>query len=219
SGTAQAEISAAGGGAPATAMTVVRTGTGLYVRLPDGFRLAAGKPWVSVDAATLATLTQMASGDLGAQLSGSPLDALAYLRAVSGDVQQVGADTTRGEPTTHYRGAVDPARVAAQLPGALPPRAVTAASAVGPLPADLWIDGQGRLRKLTVTAELTPAGPPAGTDPGAPEEHAHELAGPATMTVELWDFGTPVDVKAPPADQVSDVGGLLGTALQGLKTP
>lgn len=196
-GTARAEI-ALGEGAPGGTVSIVRTEAGVYARLPAGLpTVAAGKPWVSVDAATLAGLTQMALGDLGAQITGAPLDALTYLRAVSGDVQVVGPDTTRGEPTTRYRGTIDPGKVADQLPAALQPKAGTAAAELGrPLPTELWIDGQGRLRKLVVTA-----------DPAA------------AATVELWDFGVPVDVVAPPADQVADIGGLLGTLLQNRQGP
>lgn len=198
-------------GAATRHVTVVRTPDAAYARLPEGINpLAAGKPWVSVDAATLARLTQMVLGDIGAQITGAPLDALAYLKAVSGDVQVVGPDTIRGEPTTRYRGAVDPQKAAEQLPPALRPEAADAAARVGQnLPADLWIDEQGRLRKLVLTADLAEVEGVAAT----------MVEGPAVVTVELWDFGTPADVTAPPADQVVDVGGLLGSFLGGAKRP
>ncbi len=191
-GTARAEI-ALGDGPLGGTVSIVQTKAGIYAKLPSGMpSISPGKPWISVDAATLAGLTQMALGDLGAQITGAPLDALAYLRAVSGDVQAIGPDTTRGEPTTHYRGTIDPGKAADQLPAALRPRAGAAAAELGrSLPADLWIDAQGRLRKLIVTA-----------DPAV------------TVTVELWEFGVPVDVAAPSADQVADIGGLLGALLQ-----
>jgi hypothetical protein len=200
-----------GAGVAPKQVTVIRTPEAAYARLPDGANpLAAGKPWVSVDGATLARLTQMALGDIGAQMTGAPLDALAYLKAVSGDVQVVGPDMVRGEPTTRYRGEVDPQKAAAQLPAALRPEADRAAGKVGQnLPADLWIDGEGRLRKLVLTADL------AKVD-GVP---ATVASGAAVVTVELWDFGTPVEVTAPPADQVVDVGGILGGFLGGAKRP
>lgn len=211
SGAARAEIALAdGAGAPATEITVVRTLDAIYVKVPGSLNpLATGKPWVSVDAATLTRLASMALGDLGAQVAGAPLDALAYLRAVSGDVQVVGPDTTRGEATTRYRGAIDPRKVAGQLPAAVRPEAGTAAGQLGQnLPADLWIDGAGRLRKLVVTA-----------DPSLVDGAAGPGAGVATVTVELWEFGAPVDATAPPQDQVVDVGGLLGGFLGGARQP
>ncbi len=204
SGDAEAQIAVAGD-ARGTTVTILRTRTGIYAKVPEGMSpLSGDKPWVNVDAPTLARLTQLALGDAGAQITGAPLDALGYLRAVSGDVAVVGADTTRGEPTTHYRAAIDPARAAAQLPAAMrghaPPGGAPAS-----LPADVWIDGQGRLRKLVVAA-----------DQATPQASG---IGAATITLELWDFGVPVQVSAPPAEQVADVSGLLGTVVQNLQTP
>lgn len=187
---------------------IVRTGAAVYARLPSGMtQLAGDKPWVSVDAATLDRLTSLAFGGGGgggaADLTAAPLDALGYLRGVSGDVAVVGPDTIRGEPTTRYRATIDPSRAAAGLPAALPGHASAAAAAAPVLPTDLWIDGQGRLRKLVVTGD-----PGAGTAAGG---------GSATITLELWDFGIPVEVKAPPADQVADLSALLGTFAQNLR--
>jgi len=218
SGEARAEIALAGDPRSGT-VTVLRTWTGIYARLPEGMNpLSADRPWVSVDAPTLARLTQLALGDGAAQITGAPLDALTYLRGVSGDVTLVGPDTTRGEPTTHYRGAVDPTKAAAQLPEAIRAHAPPAAAGPASLPADLWIDGQGRLRKLVITehsaagsAEDSAVVPPAGPGPTTITLE--------TITLELWDFGIPVEVSAPPADQVADVSGLLGTFVQNLGRP
>ena len=209
-GVGRAEVELVGRpGSPAAHLTVIRTADGVYAKLPEGATpLGPGKPWVKVDAATLARLAQLAGGDIGAQLTGAPLDALAYLRAVSGDVQIVGPDIVAGEPTTRYRGVVDPQKVADQLPPALRPEAGRLAGHVGqPLPADLWIDAEGRLRKLVLTADLHQAGP-AGAG-----------AQPVTLTLVLSDFGTAVDATPPPADQVVDVGGLLGGFLGGTRRP
>jgi len=197
------------GGVPGMSITVLRTRDASFAKLPDN-PLSAGKPWVSVDAATLARLTQQALGDVAAQATGAPLDALAYLKGVSGDVQVIGPDSVRGDATTHYRGTVDPKRVADQLPAAVRPAAAKKAGQVGTsLPADLWIDGQGRLRRLVLTADV------ATMHPG-PEAAA---VGTATVTLELWDFGTPVEVTAPPAGQVLEVGGLLSGLLSGTRKP
>ena len=217
SGDGRAEI-APGGGPLTRTITVVRTGAGIYARLPDGMNpVSRDKPWVSVDAATLARLTQLALGDVGAQITGAPLDALTYLRAVSGDVALVGPDITRGEPTTHYRGSIDPSKVKAQLPEALRPHPSTGGGASAPnLPADLWIDGQGRLRKLVISGGPTGLAPFGGSATTRPSTASTEES---TITLELWDFGVPVEVTAPPADQVADVSGLLGTFVQNLRRP
>lgn len=184
-------------------VTVIRTADAIFARLPVGANpLSATAEWVSVDAATLTRLAQMAAGDLGAQVTGSPVDAMAYLKAVSGEVQVVGPDDVRGEPTTHYRSAIDVQKVAAQLPPQLQGHTGAASGHVGSsIPADLWLDSEGRLRKLVLTTEAA-----AGRTP-------------TTLTIVLWDFGAPLDATPPPADQVVDVGGLLGGFLNGARRP
>ncbi len=216
-GDARAEIAPVAD-ATSRRITVVRTGAGIYARLPDGMNpLSRDKPWVSVDAVTLARLTQLALGDLGAQITGAPLDALTYLRAVSGDVALVGPDTTRGEPTTHYRGSIEPSRITGQLPEALrPPAPAAGGAAAAKPPADLWIDAQGRLRKLVISVDpntLASSGRSASTRPSTAAAEA------STITLELWDFGVPVEVTAPPAEEVADVSGLLGSFAQNLSRP
>jgi hypothetical protein len=60
----------------------------------------------------------------------------------------------------------------------------------------VWIDDEGRMRTMLQTIDLSKV---AGAEGGA---------GALTTTFELYDFGTDLDVKPPPADQVGD-----GTAL------
>jgi len=217
SGDGSAVIALDGQATPSPSMTVLRTSSGIYVRPPAGLNpLSSDKPWLSVDAATLTRLTRLALGDLGSQINGAPLDALTYLRAVSGEVVVAGPDTVRGEPATRYRGVIDPAKVVGQLPEALRLAAADVAGAAPRnLPADLGIDDQGRLRKLVLVAEQD-AGSAAG---GPPNTDATDPGRTATVTFELFDFGVPVQVEAPPADDVTDVGGLLGTFLQNATRP
>jgi hypothetical protein len=65
------------------------------------------------------------------------------------------------------------------------------------LPAQAWIDDQGRVRKLTLTETM--AHPPTSS--------SGQQTGPITihLTEMLTDFGTPVTVSAPPADQTTDI--------------
>ena len=216
SGDASADIGLGDRTSPAGTVLVRRTTAGVYVRLPAGLSpLSTDKPWLRIGAADLARLTQLALGDIGAQITGAPLDALAYLRAVSGELVDEGPDLTRGEPTTRYRTTIDPRKIVDQLPQALQ---LPAGTGVGEqsLPASLWIDAQGRLRKLEVSADpsgtSSAGGPPTTASPGAPDDRA-------TVTLELFDFGVAVQVEAPPADEVTDVGGLFGTFLQNATRP
>lgn len=69
------------------------------------------------------------------------------------------------------------------------------------LPCEAWLDDDGRLRRLRYTLALDQS-PTMGTAAGS---------GEVETTVEYYDFGRPVDVAPPPADQVTDVDALGGS--------
>jgi hypothetical protein len=58
------------------------------------------------------------------------------------------------------------------------------------LPAQVWIDDQGRLRKMDFSFHLQQNGQKADI----------------SFSLELFDFGVQVNVQAPPASQVSQSG-------------
>jgi hypothetical protein len=187
----------------------VRTiGSAAYVKLPTNFQgLAGGKAWIEAD---LPAIDSVAGQQLGLPALGSGLDMtgmLDWLRGVSSDVTQVGKDTVHGVGTTHYRASVDLTKAAANAPAAVRSRVGQAAQALGQaVPVDVWVDGQGRLRQLTASIDTGSArGPSGGALPDT---------GPVVVTVDLWDFGAPVNVTAPPADEVSTLP--LGSALRGV---
>jgi hypothetical protein len=190
----------------------VRTiGSVAYVKLPTNFQaLVGGKTWIQAD---LPTIDGLAGQQLGLPALGSGLDMtgmLDWLRGVSSDVTQIGTDIIHGVATTHYRASVDLTKAVANAPAAVRSGVERAAQAVGQtIPVEVWVDGQGRLRQLTATI-----------DPGnaqAPSDLGPSTTGPVVATVDLWDFGAPVTVTAPPADQVGTLpisgglGGVLGS--------
>ena len=59
----------------------------------------------------------------------------------------------------------------------------------GPIVADVWIDGEGMTRRLQMKLPLAVAGLNAST----------------TVQMDLYDFGTKVDVQPPPASEVRDI--------------
>ena len=164
---------------------VLNAGGALYVQVPEQFRqFTGGKPWASTDAVNLLQLANAALGGIGLNQPFDPAQVLPYVRGVSGQVTDVGHDTVRGAATTHYRAVIDLSRVADRANAEAQPALRGAAAAVRqPLPADLWVDDQGRLRKLTMTV------------PGPTS---------VTATFELWDFGVRVDAVAPDPDQVGE---------------
>jgi hypothetical protein len=148
--------------------------------------------WIKVD---LAQLQGGMAGDLAAQAdANSPQRGLEYLQGLSGDVQDLGQEDVNGVAATHYRASIDYAKVLDQLPNATEAER-DAFAKLGTVPADVWIDGQDRIVKMHMTIDGSTFGAGAGT---------------GELTMELSDFGVPVDVQAPPADQTVDISELTG---------
>jgi len=164
----------------------------------------SGKTWLKTDL----TAAPPGAGTAG-QLVVVPSDSLALLTAVSSDVKRVGAEKVRDVPTTHYTMTIDPQKVLEQQD--LTPRQrkdlekALAGHRMEPFPADAWIDGDGRLRKMRYAL------------------HPGDDAATVETSFELFDFGKPGPVDLPPAstvattaDLVDSVTGALGDDLDGL---
>jgi hypothetical protein len=63
----------------------------------------------------------------------------------------------------------------------------------GTIPVDVWVDGAGRVRRETMSFSYGKA------------LRGAQMA----MTMNFSDFGSPVTVTVPPADQVQDVTSLI----------
>jgi len=59
----------------------------------------------------------------------------------------------------------------------------------------VWINDEDRVVKMHLVVDGGSLGASAGT---------------AALTMEITDFGVPVDVQAPPADQTTDLSSLTG---------
>ena len=77
------------------------------------------------------------------------------------------------------------------------------------MPVDVFVDAQGRVRRMALQLHLGLSG--LGALVGGSGQAGSSGGTPAidmTMTLDLYDFGTPVDVQAPPAGQVVSIGSL-----------
>lgn len=108
-----------------------------------------------------------------------PSDYLGYLRTMSDDVTRVGEDTLDGVAVTRYR-------VEIERPSLGVPEDVHFELD----PMEVWVDAQGRLRRLTF------GGAGGGPSP--------ESQGSMHMSMQLSDFGVPVDVVKPDPENVTD---------------
>jgi hypothetical protein len=175
----------------------------VYVQLPDV--LGDGKPggptWFKIDASKLGARGSSAFGVGG---ESDPTKFLAYLETVSDGVHNVGSDVVRGVETTHYQASLDLGKAVdrADVPPALRKNLqelLTQSGADAPnIPADVWVDSDGLVRRIRLQLDL-------GSFLGSAGANGAGTAPSITVSMDLFDFGAPVEVVAPPADRVTDL--------------
>lgn len=179
--------------------TVVVRGTA-YAQLPPLFAafVPGAKQWASIN---LDQISRLQLGTPLAQLGGTnnPLDALRYLEGVRDDAREVGREQIEGVDTTRYAAAIDLDRTPAAQDPATRPAVDRLRALVGSatLPVEVWVDGDGYLRRASQTVQ-------AGAGAGTP-------ATTSTTTVTFREFGVEAQIAAPPPDEVTDLSALLPT--------
>ena len=115
---------------------------------------------------------------------------------------RVGTEDVRGSATTHYRAVVDLNKAADQSPTARDAiKSTVKLLGSSSMPVDVWVDAQGRVRRMKYVVDLSKSKVTASTA---------SVPGSVTFTLELFDFGVPVQAVVPPADQVVDLSALSG---------
>lgn len=190
---------AGGGGTPfedgAFEIEMLFVGTVFYMNMGElGSELGAPTPWVSFDLSSVPGMSDLLGGGGGGLGTNDPSQYLDMLRG-AGSARELGREDVRGVPTTHYSGVVNVQDALDAAPeeqrDALEKMMDTLEGQVdfGALefPVEAWIDDQGLPRRIRMEMAL----PAAGTS--------------MTFTMEMFDFGAPVNVEPPPADQVTDM--------------
>lgn len=168
-------------------------GQNIYMHFPSSLLggqsgLPAGKSWISVN------LTQAlgpgATSMMQSAEQENPADFLNELDSKSSKVTDLGSATIDGVSTTHYRATIDAAAQAkklAQSQGAtaLAKKAAAQDAKLTSVPVDVWVDSSGRLRQFKMNLS--------------------ESSSKVAITMDLTDFGTPVDVTAPSPSETFDV--------------
>jgi hypothetical protein len=175
-------------------MEMILDGTTFYMRMPD---LAGAQSlptdWVSMDinetAPGFENLLALSQGQ------NDPTSSLSYLDGIT-DAEVVGTETVAGVGTTHYHGTVDPSEAFHRLADDADPNARKALAQAkhvlgdSSMPVDVWIDGDGLLRRMTFQMQ---------TDAGAPVPFAME------MTMEISEYGIGADLPIPDPEDVTDL--------------
>jgi hypothetical protein len=113
-----------------------------------------------------------------------PTQILEFLEP-GGEVETVGEEPLFGTETTHYRATVSVGQLVDNAPANVQ-QAVRASGMVhegDTLPVDVWVDDAGMMRRIDLKGQL-----------GDVDNVA--------LRLDLYDFGTDVDVKVPPPSRV-----------------
>lgn len=183
----------------------------VYMKMPEVFvaQMPGAKPWMEMDLDAMhgqqygANLGQMQAG-----VAQDPTRQLEYLRGVSDSVEKVGTERVRGTRTTHYRATIDLKKAAAEE-GAEARKAqdeMTKQLGTSKFLVEVWLDDQNRIRRYTL--DLTVPVPENAASPN-PSASGQDATMRTRMVAEYYDFGTSVDVQAPPPDQTMDGSELL----------
>ena len=172
------EMKATGSGAQAMEMILVDKA--MYMKSPS---FGTGDKWLKIDLSDPNSLFGMI---------GKATDPEVMFKAMESPkkLELVGSEDVDGVETNHYRITLDPAQYleAMEFPAAmadmLPKELVT----------DMWVDADNLPRKFTQTVEVKA---PGG---GAPTK--------STTEGTYADFGTDVEIEAPPASEVTEQPGM-----------
>lgn len=188
-------------------MQMVVDGRTIYMRMPMLDMLTGTSGWLS------ATADDLAVGGDALGLSGatsSPSQMLEMLRGIAGDVEEKGRDEVRGVDTTRYGAVLDFDEVLANVPAEQREQMEAQLDQIGGMglesvPVDVWVGDDGLPRRLQMAFDGM------GAALGVP--------GSATMTLELFDWGEPVSIEVPSADDVTPLidvmPGLAGAGIGG----
>jgi hypothetical protein len=146
----------------------------------------AGKKWLKLDPQNFG-----GGGEIG---QSDPKGSLDALRGVNGSVKRVRSESVRGTRTTRYRVTVDAQQAIDNAPEEQRSEVRNSVQALGSssIPADVWIDGKGRLRKVRLRIAASTA-----TTKGS-------------VAFEFFDLGDKVHIEEPPADEAVDLLEVLG---------
>ena len=181
-------------------LQAVMDGDVVYLQFPlIAKELPDGKTWVKGNAQEFSKTDTSGLDQFGSLSGMDPRDVFGFLKAVSGSIEAVGSEEVRGASTSHYRAKLDPAKLTELVPadqretlGGVDEAARQAG--LTELPLDVWIDADNRIRKLAIELDAKM--------PGSDESLQ------ASFVVELYDYGTPLELDLPPADQVADASTL-----------
>lgn len=179
----------------------------MYLRSPALARLTRShRPWVKLDMAKAGRAAGLNMNALAGTGSDDPAQMLTTLQGESDSVAKIGPGSVRGVPATRYHALIDLAKVARTEPAGMRAAVRRAElqlmtiTGVRQFPMDVWIDAHGLVRRVAYHISLTL--------PGTGQQMT------TTVRMDMYDFGTPLHVHAPPPSQTTDLGAMLAAQAQ-----
>ncbi|AZM93251.1 LppX_LprAFG lipoprotein [Streptomyces sp. W1SF4] len=200
---------------PSVAMSMKATAQGaesgtVEIRVIDGVMyLGSEGTWLKFDMKALdpATAKKMESAQGGASSSGEhPGDRADQLMGAK-DLRTVGEEDVDGVKTTHVSGTITTEEMRAGIATTATPEArerrekslkQLEGEGIKSLGVDMWIDESGRTKQVRTRGEGT--------------------KGPMDTTIKFLDYNKPVEITAPPADQVVDLAEMMKRSRAGSGT-
>jgi hypothetical protein len=181
----------------------------IYMNLPFlAGKLPEGKTWMELDLSKAAQADGIDLSQLSSLDETDPTQFLEYIRASSGGVTTVGRETVDGVPTTHYHATLQLSDILARLPSSVQAAAKSALEKLGEagaIPVDVWVDAQGRVRRIQLSLGVSvPAGASGGVT-GA------TVSG--TTTMDFTSYGPIPAIVPPPASEVFDATSLAAAGI------
>lgn len=176
---------------------MVVDGTTMYMRIPMLEAVTGATGWISMTPEDLG----LASGSFGFGAgTNDPSQLLETLRGVADDIEELGTDEVRGVATTHFKATVDSDKaldqIAPEQRDLLEAQLEGLDASHGGFPVEVWIGGDGLARRMAMDfGDLTDAMGTSGT---------------ATMSVDFFDYGEPVEVVVPDVSETTPFREVLG---------
>lgn len=164
----------------------------MYLKMPGGMPGAeSGKAWIKM------SMTDLPGGNTAALENSDPAKMLETL-VQTGNITSSEQTQLDGVDTTHYTIDVDVAKMMESV-GEADARTQQKMKEMGvkTVPMELWLNSDNL--PVQVVMDMTEM-----MGKLAKESSGSVPSGPAKMTMKYTDWGTEVDVDAPPADQVSE---------------
>jgi len=149
-----------------------------YLQLPSA-RRTSGKPWTLLTANSTNPTVKAMYSSLQSSQQASGLDAANVFVQAMDNLKFTGSQSLAATTVGHYTGTV----VISKLPASFAPKQTLVQAGLGSIPTQLWVDAQGRTRRLT--------------------EQINIAGAKFTTVVTLGNFDAPITISAPPANQVS----------------